>query len=281
LTRRRRAAGVIALLLAIVIAVAWDRLREPDDSLRSRMQSIRTLSGERRIVCADLSARRPLVLLALGQSNAGNHGAAAPSLLPAITMVVDDECVLAADPLPGATGRGASIWRRLPDALAHKGIAGPVVLSVLAVDATSIGDWTDAKSPLRDRLEKRVAMMRRLGLPPALVLWQQGEADALAGRETATYSQGLAILLASLASAGSDAPILLARSTICRGPASPAVRTAIESAANADRRFRLGPDIDVLQGPGFRFDGCHLSDAGLSAAASLWAEQIVAALVRE
>jgi hypothetical protein len=169
----------------------------------------------------------------------------------------------------------------LPDALARSGVAQPIALSVLAVEGTSIGDWTDADSPLRQRLEAQVASMRRLGLAPAFVLWQQGEADALAGRDTAAYANGLTNLLASLDRAGSDAPVLLARSTICRTPASVAVRAAIESTANGNRRFLLGPDTDALKDAVFRDKGCHFSSDGLSAAASLWAERIVAAMGRE
>jgi len=146
---------------------------------------------------------------------------------------------------------------------------------VLAVNATSIDDWTRERSPLRLVLQARLAAMRRVGLAPSLVLWQQGEADAAAGNGTQDYAEGLAALAATLSEAGSDAPILLARSTACRAPANPAIRAAIEAAPLDNPRMRLGPDTDLL-GSRMRADGCHFSADGLDAAAKMWAERIKA-----
>ena len=277
----QRAAWLVALLLAVAVAMvvlASYRLRQKDAALSARLEAIRSRDGEREIACDTVRAGQPLVLLALGQSNAGNHGAAPPTALEPVTLVADDRCVVADDPLPGATGTGASIWRRLPDTLARQGVARPVVLSVLAVDATSIDDWTRERSPLRRSLEAKLAIMRRLGLKPDLVLWQQGEADALAGSGAQAYAEGLVALVSALTAAGVDAPVLLARSTTCHPPPNAAIRTAIESALADNPRFRLGPDTDALQGSRFRHDGCHFSADGLDAAAKMWAERIKAQL---
>jgi len=274
-----RTAGVVALLLVLTIgALVLYRAREQDAALNARLQSVQRLAGQQEVACSELRARRPLVLLAIGQSNAGNHGTAAPTALAPVPLIVDDRCVLADDPLPGATGSGASIWRRLPDAVARQGVVRPVVLGVLAVDATAIDDWTRERSPLRLGLQARLAAMRRVGLAPSLVLWQQGEADAAAGNGTQAYAEGLAALAATLTEAGSDAPILLARSTACRSSANEAIRAAIEAAPIDNPRMRLGPDTDLLQGSRMRSDGCHFSADGLDAAAKMWAERIKAQL---
>jgi hypothetical protein len=274
-----RFAWVLAALLAlIVVAAFWHRQQRDTAALDAVLRGVRQRSTEPELACAQLSAGKPLVLLALGQSNAGNHGELSASSLAAVTLVVDDHCVLAQDPLPGATGNGGSIWRRLPDALARQGVVRPVVLSVFAVDGTAIDAWTDARSPVRQRLEARVMALRKLGLVPGIVLWQHGEADAHAGTGARAYADRLEQLRTLLTDAGVRAPILLARSTTCRSAADPAVRSAIEAAAAEPTHFALGPDTDLLQGARYRPDSCHFSVEGLNAAAKMWAERVKAQL---
>jgi hypothetical protein len=226
-----------------------------------------------KIACAALAARKPMVVLALGQSNAGNHGSP-PSRVP-IEVVVGDECFVSADPLPGSTGNGGSIWSRLPAALRRAGSDRPVVIAAMGIDATSIDQWTAPTSPLRNLLQSRLRAMARAGLLPDVVLWQQGEADARANTTSEQYDDRLRELAGALAAGGSGAPIVLARSTVCRsGPHQAIRRAAFETVAN-DKRFRLGPDTDALRGERFRGDGCHLSGAGLDEAAEMWARSIV------
>ncbi|MBK9234544.1 MAG: hypothetical protein IPO19_00130 [Rhodoferax sp.] len=152
-------------------------------------------------------ATRPLVLLVLGQSNAANHGALREQKPVALPVVLEEGCALATDPLPGATGRGGSIWSALPQALEAAGVdRRNVVFSVLAVDATSIADWTSPDSPLRQRLVQRLAALKRIGLMPDLVLWQQGEADARLGTDPMAYAAALQQLRTLLDAGGSQAP---------------------------------------------------------------------------
>ena len=274
-----RVAWVLAVSLAVLaVPIVLYRMQREEAALEARLQGIRHRAAEREIPCAQVRAGRPLVLLALGQSNAGNSGAVGAPPLDPVTLLVDDRCILANDPLPGATGDGASIWRRLPDSLTRLGVARPVVLSVLAVDATSIDDWTRSSSALRRKLESQVAAMRALGLAPDLVLWQQGEADALAGTGAQAYAHSLGELQSALVEAGANAPVLLAYSTTCRSPVDTAIRSAIETTTADNPHFRLGPDTDVLQGARYRRDDCHFSVEGLNAAAKMWAERIKAQL---
>ena len=72
--------------------------------------------------------------------------------------------------------------------------AQSVALSVLAVEGTTLSDWTRPDSPLRLHLIVRLQEMKRLNLSPALVLWQQGEADAMLGTDPAAYREQLAVL---------------------------------------------------------------------------------------
>lgn len=273
MTSRRTVWALSGLLVALAAAsgVGWYREQQSQRLLASKIDGIVPLTAEPRLSCAQVAAARPLVLLALGQSNAANHGPPPAVGHEPIPLIIDGQCVQATDPLPGGSGRGGSIWQRLPAALRQPGGSPAVVVSVLAVDATSIDEWTRANSALRQRLVERIASLRALHLAPDAILWQQGEADVRAGTSASDYGERLDRLAAIVHDAGSRAPIFVARSTLCRSPPDPAIRAAIVTKAAADPRFRLGPDTDTLAGPAFRHDGCHLSDAGLDGAARLWA----------
>lgn len=274
MTRKILAWSLVALvsIVSIVFYTYWERQRR-STSLAARVEQIVRATRHREVSCPDLATARPLVLLALGQSNAGNHGTSSTRPEEPVTLIAEGKCVKAADPLPGGTGTGASIWQRLPALLSMQHDARPVVLSVLAVDATSIEDWTSPDSPLKARLASHVASMRHLGLAPALVLWQQGEADAQLATSVDEYATGLRRLATALNEAGANAPIILARSTICRSGPSKAIRRSIDATVANDHRFRLGPDTDGLSSDAFR-NGCHLTDEGLDRAADMWARTI-------
>ena len=263
---------------AIVAASLYARSRE-DSGLRARMAAIVPVGGAQQQPCQALAARRPFVILALGQSNAGNHGSVESRSAQQVTMITQGKCITTQDPLPGATGSGGSIWSRLVAHLSNPlrdgGSRGPpIVLAVLAVDSSSMEEWTHANGALRSRLTDDLALMKRAQLPPDLVLWQQGEADAMKGRSTDQYAAGLDALAQLLTSSGISAPVMLAHSTRCRSAPSQAIRAAIDLKAAAGGRWLTGPDTDALSAAEFRHDGCHFSAAGLDAAAQLWAKAI-------
>jgi len=264
---------IFFLGVALLVAYRGYRHHQLQNSLDTRLSSIVAPRPEQVVDCAPLIQQRPLILLAIGQSNAGNHGTLVKSSDAPIAMVVGADCVVADDPLPGATGTGGSIWRHLP-AILSQGLAGrKVLLSVLAVDATTINDWTKPGSRLASRLVDQVQALQQRGLKPDFVLWQQGEADARINTGSVEYQQGLARLAALLDKAGTQAPVMLARSTVCRAPPHAAIRSAIEqaTAAGGNPRFVLGPDTDLLLGDAYRSDGCHLNEGGLKLAAEAWA----------
>lgn len=280
-------AAVTALAVLVLAAAAalwsWRGARAAQAaqaSLEARIASIRPApAGARSDACADWRSQQPLVLLALGQSNAANHGEAGPSPAP-VRVVHDGRCLWAGDPLPGATGDGGSIWARLPPRLATQLPASwrqrPVVLAVMAVDATTLRDWVHDGSPLRPRLLRAAQALVASGLPPSLVLWQQGEADARRGTPAAQVADDLDAFAGLLAGAGIQAPWMLALSTVCRSAPHAGVRGAVQQRTRDGRRFVPGPDTDALTGAAMRRDGCHFTAAGLDSAADLWAAALAA-----
>ncbi len=229
------------------------------------------------VSCAEMAQANPLVILALGQSNAGNHGVNDETRRKPVNMVADGKCVLALDPLPGGTGHGASIWQRLPVSLEQNGLARPVVLSVLAVDATAIDDWVATGSPLRERLVAHLASMRRVGLLPRVVLWQQGEADARIGSSRVAYGNGLDKLALILDETTLSVPIVLAQSTVCNSPSNLEIRQAIMEKVSSHSRWRLGPDSDQIVGSAYREGGCHFTALGLDRVARMWSNSLISA----
>lgn len=231
------------------------------------------------VACAG-PGERPLVVLALGQSNAGNHGA--PDEVPQRVRVFHDgRCLDATDPLPGSTGRGGSVWSLLPAALREAGISRPVVVSAIGLDGTPIVAWTDLRSPLRWHLRAHLAALQRAGLVPDVVLWQQGEGDAQRNTAPTVYGERLQVLSELLRDGGYRGPLLLARSTRCRSLPHAALRQAVDDAvAQHPDRFAPGPDTDGLEGPARLADGCHLSASGRAWAAQAWAQLLTPRLGR-
>lgn len=252
---------------------AYDNIRARL-ALQEKLAALVPVRPAEAVDCRTLAPGRPLVLLALGQSNAANHGSAAEAPALRLPMLAPGGCVLAGQPVPGATGEGGSIWPTMVQALQGAAIQRPVLVSVLAVDGTSITDWTDGDSPLALLLHAHLRSIAALGFKPDLVLWQQGEADARGGTRPEAYWAGLDALARILDTAGVAAPILLARSTVCRNAPSQEIRMAIDQAVGTKTRFLEGPDTDQWAGPEFRRDGCHFNRAGLDLAGKAWAHVV-------
>lgn len=222
-------------------------------------------------------APRPFVVLALGQSNAGNHGEIdqEPSR---VRVFHASRCLEATDPLPGSTGQGGSIWSLLPAALSTSMARGrPTLISAIGLDASPISAWVNWRSPIRHHLTRHVTSMIEAGLNPDAVLWQQGEADARIGTQPADYAASLLKLSDILRQAGYEGRLFLAHSTICRSSPDAGLRAAVDDlVARYPRHFAQGADTDALAGPTWRHDGCHLSAAGRRQAAQLWAQRLAA-----
>ncbi|WP_428507457.1 sialate O-acetylesterase [Roseateles sp.] len=287
------------LLLASVLAAlaAWQalQLRQQarrdawlNDELAQRAQPPLASAG----CTSDDSA--PLKLLVLGQSNAGNHGPSVGgrSEQSQVQMQLGGACVAVQDPLPGASGNGASIWSQLPEKLRQDGLKRTPRIALLAIQSTTIEDWARPSSPLNQALRQELKALSAAAWVPDMVLWQQGEADVLSGTSSAAYIRSWEHLLRQLKEAGVHAPVLLARSTHCQlaqaiGTESKSqalavnaatIRGALQTLAQQHDQLQLGPDTDALADLTLRRDGCHFSTKGLDAAAQLWSEAIVAKL---
>lgn len=272
-----------ALLLAALQVRAWWLAGHDDRALLARVLRIATPQGWAVQPCPWLASgeTKPLVLLVLGQSNAANHGAEqeppASGSDPTVTVIDGPVCRRAAEPLPGGTGLHRAVWTQLQAELARTGVARELAFSLLAVDSTTVDDWTREGSPLRARLDQQLLALR--SVPIDFVLWQQGEADARAGTSTVAYEAAFERLLGHLRMRGVSAPVVVARSTRCRsGAGAEPVRLALANVVQRNTGVVFGPDTDALGGS-LREHDCHFSRAGLQAAAAMWAQSL-APLIR-
>ena len=268
------AAGTAALAATAWLLASTRADYLANASLAERMAALAQRTTQPSAECKVTGRPRPLVLLALGQSNAANHGSLGIAAAGTITQFQSGSCFRSIDPLPGATGVGGSIWSHVPKELAALSFGRSVIFAVLAVDATRVDDWTRPRSPLRERLLQELHLMVKQDLVPDLVLWQQGEADARAGTSVSSYSESLLDLKRLLEQAGVQAPMLLAYSTVCRSKPSDAIRSAVDVVLTRHAGTQRGPDTDTLDGPQYRHDACHFSAQGLEAAARMWATQL-------
>ncbi len=279
--RRLHMAGLLILVLVATTATAWMwRRASRADDLTQRLAAAQGTASARAVSCSELRKQAPTVLLALGQSNAGNHGQRTVGVAPTVFTFYNGRCWEAQDPLPGGTGDGGSLWSPLVAQLQAAAPERPILLVVLAVDASSSAEWTASASPLRARLDAVLRELLLAQLAPYRVLWQQGEADARAGVPAARYRENLLQLQRHLEETGVRAPIVLAKSTVCRSAPSGPIRQAVDGLVASAIGYEAGPDTDVLvdaatetaPASALRRDGCHFSALGLQQAARLWAQ---------
>jgi len=226
------------------------------------------------------------VFLVMGQSNAANHGSGSYAARENVYSFdfLRLQAYRAEDPLPGASGSGGCVWTRLGDRLIAEGLYRQVLFVPVAFGGTFAADWVPGGAM---NVRTRLALSRlrnALGshlLNFSAVLWQQGEAEANHTQMPATEYQSLVHeIAADLRENGVFAPVFVALSTLCEGGEHPnknhaAIRAAQADLANAMNGFLRGPDTDTI-GSNDRFDGCHLSEAGLQRCADLWFQTIAA-----
>lgn len=273
-----------AALVAVLVATALKgraKARLHEAHLQAKLAGLQLARASERIDCDRFRSERPLVLLILGQSNAGNHGEPATDVGEAIRVMDAGKCSISTDPLPGATGSGGSAWSLLPKKLVAMGIEQPIVLQILAVDGSSMADWVRSDSVLHQRLRHLLAQNAVAGLKPDLVLLQHGEADAKSGTPPQRYVEQLAVLAHTLERSDVRVPIMLALSTRCRSMPSVAYHQALRALAGQDKRFVIGPDTDTDTDVQLdRTGGCHWSLSGRDRVAALWSTAISAQRTR-
>lgn len=209
-------------------------------------------------------------MLVLGQSNAANHarvGSIPPLEGDTVFSFFRGRCYKLADPLPGASGSGVSIWSLAVPSLSVR-LGRPIVIIVVAEMNRNIADWS-RHGGFADLAAGIAADAVQKGLMPAVAIWMHGETDAAIGTNGEEYAEGLRTVVRKIqagAKTGGEKVTLrwiITRMTRCSRPAMTAagVRNAQEKIALEMNSAFSGPDLDQF-GEEFRYDGCHFNEIG-------------------
>jgi hypothetical protein len=224
---------------------------------------------------------RLAVVLALGASNLANEGEPGELFAPERGVYnfnfLNGRCYVACDPLLGTTLDRSNVVTRLADRLVTQGVYDRVLLVPVAYGGTFIVEWAPG-GRMHRRLLQAFKTLRRAGLRPTHILWQQGEAEAnhpSGANDVQAWTACFEKVTDVIRAAEPDAPIYVARATICHGGPSEAIRSAQISVVDPKRGVFAGPDLDTIGADG-RWDGCHFSTTGLQRSAALWCESLTA-----
>lgn len=239
-----------------------------------------------------------------GQSNSANHGEEKQHAKnPLVVAFGNGHWQPAADPEPGASGKGGSFLPAFGDALAER-FHVPIGLVAIGEGSTSVREWLPVGAPMAappdtgrntlllgsniwvstgELFDRIVAVEKQFGTNGfRAVLWHQGESDSHEPPDrqisSATYRRYLQqIIENSRAAAGWSVPWFVAQASYHspRDTGSPELRAAQKSLAT-DGIALAGPNTDEL-GLEFRQNngqGVHFNARGLQRHGELWAESV-------
>lgn len=251
------------------------------------------------------------VFVIAGQSNSANHGEEKQSATNShVVAFGNGRWQPAADPEPGASGKGGSFMPAFGDAMAKR-FDVPIGLVAIGVGSTSVREWLpkgEAVAAPSDtgknivmvgsnswactgELFDRITGVEKQFGPEGFraVLWHQGESDSHepADRQItpAQYRQYLQrVIEAARAEAGWRVPWFVAQASYHspNDKGLPELRAAQKSLAT-DGIALAGPNTDAL-GPEFRQNngqGVHMNARGLQRHGELWAGMVGAWLAKE
>lgn len=221
---------------------------------------------------------RQAVLLIFGQSNGANSGEKRYACKHAVYNFnfFDGRCYKACDPLLGATENKGNFAGRLGDMLIESGLFDSVILVPISVGGSRAEEWTAGGARHR-RLQVAVKRVADAGLAFTHLLWHQGETNARHDPNPAIYAASLRNIRSALTAYGVTAPMYVAQATVCNSAPNEGIRGAQRSVVCIEDGIYPGPDTDTI-GVDQRFDGCHMSEAGLIRHAELWTETISSCL---
>lgn len=232
-------------------------------------------SGRRAVPCTATDLTATAVVLTAGQSNGANFGEGrivAPDSVLNLNPS-DGKCYVAQDPLLGATGDEGAVWTRLGERLVSSGAFARVIFIPIAVGGSMMSEW-EAGGKYEPRLRSALAAVSSNNLAVTHVFWMHGESDGMAKTPQDVYRRQFGSFLSKLRESGS-APVYVARETLCFRGASESIGNLQAQLPSQFPSVVPGPDLDSLDKPEDRRDGCHFSAQGLDRAADLWFRVLV------
>ncbi len=215
---------------------------------------------------------RTLVLVPMGQSNAGNSITEVRFDLkdPRIVAFYGGSCSVAKDPLLGNGGIYGSFWSPLASHLLSSGRWDAIVIAAMAVGGSEIARWSSG-GDLVSMAKSRFRDLKTAGYNDLNVLWQQGEQDR--GGDPAAYGKKLSDVIGLIRSQAADARIFIAQASFCEGAPDANIVAVQAAAIDPAHQIYPGPDTDQF-GSDFRADGCHFNARGAAAEVLAWSKAL-------
>ena len=229
-------------------------------------------AGKIEIQCPKQTERTAVILIA-GQSNAANSAAQRHNTRypDRVLNFAGGRCYIAASPLLGSTGFAGEYWTLMADELIDTGAFDHIILSPVAVGASSIAQWAQGGA-LNAPDDSPPAGPQR-SLP--------GHTRSLASGRVRFRPQDRSGPIQGAASCHLLRPCgpmgLTRRSSFQLRPVAyrvgreNAIQSAQQELASSQPGFKPGVDTDEFLEPQDRYDDCHFADSGEVKTARAWA----------
>jgi hypothetical protein len=221
------------------------------------------------------------VILALGQSNAGNHGGQRYESQHGDQIVnyFEGQCFGAASPLLGSTDTKGEYWTQVANLLIESGRYDNVVIAPLAITGSAVARWAPG-GDINPLMIKLATQIKQQGYRATHVLWHQGEADYVLGTSEDAYQERFLSMVDTLRQHDVAAPVYVSIASKCLEPSNGglkinvpdnAIVRAQASLSQGGPEIRPGVNTDALLDGGDRYDDCHMGGSGLEKTAQAWA----------
>lgn len=167
------------------------------------------MSANHQLFSQTAGAGRYLGLLVLGQSNVACHGPRQRAYDdPRCTVVFENRRQAIADPLPGTTGPGGSIWPGFASRLMASGLVDQFTLRLAALAGARMSDLAPG-GQFHPAVRTVLAHAVKGDAPVTHVLIHQGEADTRFNTRGSDYRDSFLALERAIRDAGITVPLIL------------------------------------------------------------------------
>jgi len=216
--------------------------------------------------------KNKIVIVGFGQSNAANSGETLYYPEKKVLNFFNNKCYLAEDPLLGNGGTSGSVWSRLGDLLLSK--YDNVIINAFGVGGSSINSWIPGGTN-HSLMINNLTQLIEAGLEPDVILWHQGETDAMINMSTKEYYDKFLLIRQSIRNLGITSDIYVAKATVCNYGINKPIYDAQTLLSNDFEDIKVGADTDFGVSKDYRYDNCHMDTTGLLIHANLWKEVIL------
>jgi len=208
--------------------------------------------------------------LCYGQSNAGNFGELNQEPWENVLQVCNGELYAYEVPSCGTGGRGGNHWGNVGKNLIEEGYFDQVVFANASVGGSTLSELSTVT--YLDYLLLQHTRLKSLTGRVDAILFMQGESDYGEGE---AYRKTFDFFISQLQQRGIETPILISQTSICQSHISDSLLLSVQRALSREiEQVKAGPNTDLINFPGSRYDYCHFSKGGLDSLSTIWSNSI-------